>query len=390
MESGWVRHSGGTATSQRVDSPRTPLLCGLELFLLARCNTAVYISSTHRLPCTPPALGAVVGKDTFPPFRNDVGGTHAHTHEDALRAPGARGAKERGVGRVGVGRSGRRQRPGWKWETRGYAGGERSPPPRREMPETRGSCPQPPARCRDTGRLSPASLAVSHPCLGPGSVSRTRTVLPSWGCSSSAKSASAFGAHVLLWVWLCPPGEASPCRLIRTACRFPGGRPRSWGQRIPGMAGSFGPGQRAAEPGLAERGAGICEKNHGILSRKVTALGKTGIRSGRWVCVLTAVQGQQANHLRGSLSFHMCSWRWCPDLARRGMRAGLVPAERRSGGAAVCLMCPVWLVAGGVCRHVSPPACRVAVWFRAARMGWGVGSVSPVFAVILPHANVFS
>lgn len=56
------------------------------------------------------------------------------------------------------------------------------------------------------------------------------------------------------------------------------------------------PGQRAAEPGLAEGGAGICE-NHGVLSRKVTALGKTGIRSGRWVCVLTAVQGQQANHL---------------------------------------------------------------------------------------------
>ena len=89
------------------------------------------------------------------------------------------------------------------------------------------------------------------------------------------------------------------------------------------------PGQRAAEPGLGERAAGSCEKNHGVLSRKVTALGKTGIRSGRRVCVLTAVQGQQASHLTVGASA-------CTPVAgdgaltsRGGGCAGLLPAEPR-------------------------------------------------------------
>ena len=175
------------------------------------------------------------------------------------------------MGRVGAGRSGRGQRPGRKWETRGYGGGEWSPPPPVRCQRPRGSCPQPPARRGDTGLLSPASLAVSHPCPGPGSVSRTRIVLPSWGCSSGAKSASAFGAHVLLWVWLSPPTEASRCRLLRTACRagsrglcrFPGGWPRSWGRRIPGMAGSFGQGRGQQSRGWGSGQLGAVRRTTG-------------------------------------------------------------------------------------------------------------------------------
>lgn len=184
MESGWVRHSGGTAISQRVDSPRTPLLCGLELFLLARCNTAAYISSTHRLPFTPPALGADVGKDTFPPFRNVVGGTRAHTHEDALRAPGAQGAKERGVGRVGVGRSGRGKRPSRKWETRGYGGGERSPPP--------------PVRCQRPGDRAPS--------LPPGAGTPACSPQHPWPSPTRARVQAASRGHGLF----CHRGAAAP------------------------------------------------------------------------------------------------------------------------------------------------------------------------------------
>eukprot|EP00069_Balaena_mysticetus_P017537 bmy_10705T0 len=171
----------------------------------------------------------------------------------------------------------------------GEESGAHHPPVRCQRP--RGSCPQPPARHGDTGLLSPASLAVSHPCPGPGSISQTRTVLPSWGCSSSAKSASAFGAHVLLWVWLCPPTEASRCRLLRTACRagsrglcrFPRGWPRSWGRRIPGTAGSFGQGRGQQIQGWGSGQLGALHNLRGLYKGLVTGARARGVIAVLWV-----------------------------------------------------------------------------------------------------------
>lgn len=105
----------GIATFQTMDFPRTPLLCGLELFLLVWNNKAACFlySFLHCLSFTS-ALGADVwlpwpdccaqcppqkstgwhradvGKDAAPPFRNVL---DTHTHGDVLRASGTQGAR---------------------------------------------------------------------------------------------------------------------------------------------------------------------------------------------------------------------------------------------------------------------------------------------------------
>lgn len=190
MESGRVRHSGGTATSQRVDSPRTPLLCGWS----CSCLLGVIPSPTFPLLIAFHLLLLHLGR-MWERTRSRRSGmlwgarAHTHTHEDALRAPGARGAKERGVGRVGVGRSGRGQRPSRKWETRGYGGGERSPPP--------------PVRCQRPGGRAPS--------LPPGAGTPACSPQHPWPSPTRARVQAASRGHGLF----CHRGAAAPALKAR-------------------------------------------------------------------------------------------------------------------------------------------------------------------------------
>ena len=126
MESGWITAPlrAQQCISQNVDLPRTPFLCGIQLFLLVWNNKAAYASFIHlfiafylHLLClgqtsgsvaltavfgalrgrAETSIGADAGKHLAPAFQECFGDIHIHTHthtqEDVLGATGVLGAK---------------------------------------------------------------------------------------------------------------------------------------------------------------------------------------------------------------------------------------------------------------------------------------------------------